>query len=98
MYVSAKPRVISQVPAIVVGILVEHDLVRIPEPRIGEAIVVGSEAKVVAGKPEPLRAPSQEPEDMTTPEAARKASMLPEVIEMVVSIVTACSMSDPQIV
>jgi hypothetical protein len=81
----------------VIWILINHDLVRIPEPVIAKAVVVWGNAKVEAAKPEALPVPSCKPKDMAGTEPAREAPMLPRMIEMVVRIITAGVMPDPLI-
>jgi hypothetical protein len=95
--VNPKPHVIGEVPADVIRILINHDLVRTPEPVIAKAIVVWGNAKVEAAKPEALPVPSFKPKDMVGTEAAREVSMLPRMIEMVVRIITTGVMPDPLI-
>jgi len=95
--VNPQPHVIGEVPAEVIWILINHDLVRIPEPVIAKAVVVWGNAKVEAAKPETLPVPSYKPKDMAGTEPAREAPMLPRMIEMVVRIITAGVMPDPLI-
>src|SRR5208337_255197 len=63
--VSPQPHVIGEVPAEVIRILINHDLVRNPEPVIAKAVVVRGNAEVEAAKPEALPVPSFKPKDMT---------------------------------
>ena len=95
--VNPQPHVIGEVPADVIWILINHDLVRIPEPVIAKAVVVWGNAKVEAAKPEALPVPSCKPKDMAGTEPAREVPMLPRMIEMVVRIITAGVMPDPLI-
>ncbi len=98
MDVRAQPGVIGQVPTVMVRIVVDHDLVAIPEPAVAEVIFERGDLKVEAVEPEALHAPSPEPEDMAAPDAAREASMLPGMIEVIVRIGGAGIMSDPGVV
>jgi hypothetical protein len=95
--VNPQPHVIGEVPADVIRILINHDLVRTPEPVIAKAVVVWGNAKVEAAKPEALPVPSFKPKDMVGTEPAREVSMLPRMIEMVVGIITAGVMPNPLI-
>ena len=98
MDVGAEARVVGQVPAIVVRIFVNDDLIGIPEPVVAETVVVRSDVEVETAKPEAGRAAAGEAEPMAAAEAARKASMLPRMIEMVVGIIAAGVVADPFIV
>ena len=98
MNVGTQPLVISQIPAIVVWVLIDHDLVAIPEPVIAEVEVVCGDAEVETTKPETLPVSSSQAEDMAAAESASKASVFPRMIDVVVGIITAGIMSDPLIV
>src|SRR3954452_11102578 len=54
---TAQPYVVAEVPASVVRVLIDHDLVTIPQPIIDEAVVVGGHAKVEALEPITLSVP-----------------------------------------
>ena len=86
MNVCSNPRVISEVPSVVVRVLIDDDLIRIPEPAINKRIVVGRHAEVEAIEPETLSVPSGQAEDVAWPETARESPMLPRVIEVIVRI------------
>ena len=96
--VGAQPHVVSQVPAIVVRVLVDRDVVTIPEPVITVVVVVRGDVEVETTKPETFPASAGKPEDMAAAEAAIKASLFPCSIHVVVAIITAGIVSDPRIV
>jgi hypothetical protein len=79
----------------VIGVLINHDLVRIPEPVIAKAVVVWGNAKVEPAKPKTLPVPSPKAEDMVGSEPAGEVPVLPRMIEMVVRIIAAGVMPDP---
>ena len=81
-----------------VGILINHDLVRIPEPVVAESNVVRGNAKVEATEPETIWIPTSQPPNMAAAEAALKALMFPRMIEMVVRIVRTGVMANPLVV
>jgi hypothetical protein len=93
--VSAQPRVVSEVPAVVIRIFINNDLVSIPEPIIDEAVVVRGNTEIKPADPETVPVPACKPENMLGSEAAGKASVLPGPIEVVVGIIPAGLMSDP---
>src|ERR1700676_3769010 len=98
MSISAQPRVVRQIPTIMVWVLIDYDRVTIPEPVIHERIVVRSDTEIGAVKPKAIPVSSRQPEDMTGSEAEGEASMFPGTIYMVMGIVTTGIMSDPPIV
>lgn len=93
--VGTESDVVGEIPAGVVGIFVDHDVVAIPEPAVAVADVVGSDAEVEAAEPETIGSASGEPPDVTAAKAAGKASVFPRMIEMVVRVVAAGVMADP---
>lgn len=98
MNVSAQPDVVSQVPAIVIWILIDHDIVTIPEPVIAEVVVVRGNAEVETTKPETFPVSSTEPENMAATESATKVSVFPRMIDVVMGISVARLVSDPLVV
>ncbi len=95
--VSAESRVVGQVPAVVVGIFVDHDLIGIPEPVIGEVVFEWGHAEVETSKPEALPVSTRDPKDVAAAETAGKASMLPRMINVEADIIAAGIVSDPLI-
>ena len=51
MDVGAKSYVVGEVPAFVVGIVVDDDVVAIPEPVVAEAEVIRRDAEIKAAEP-----------------------------------------------
>ena len=97
MNVSSQPHVVSEVPADVIRILIDDDLVRAPKPAVAEGDVVWGNAKEETTKPKTRRAPSCEVPNMVGAEPAREVSVFPRMIEMVVRIVPAGVMPNPLI-
>ena len=95
MDVGAEPDVVGEVPAIVVGVVVDHDVVTVPEPVVAIAQVEGANAKVEASKPKTVGAASAEAPDVTAADAAGESAMLPGMIEVEANIVASIVMPDP---
>ena len=95
MDVCAQSGVIGQVPTRMVRVLVNHDLVRVPEPVVAEVDVIGSHEEVETAKPKPIRSPSRKAPNMVFAKTARESSMLPRVIEVIVRIVRPRVVPDP---
>jgi len=96
--IRTQPYVVSEVPADVVRVIVDDDLVRIPEPVVAEVVIVCRDAEIEAVKPETIPPPASQPEDVAAPDATGEASVLPGAINVVVGIVTARIMSHPLVV
>ncbi len=93
--VGTKPDVISQVPAIVVGVFVDHDIVAIPEPVAAVADVEVGDGEAKTAKPEQARSSAAQMPHMPAAEAAGEASMLPGMIEVIVNVIPAGIVADP---
>ena len=78
-----------------IGILVNHDLVGIPQPVTAIAQVERRDAEVETSEPESRRAsPGQVPDVMRT-ESAGEMAVLPGMIQVVVRIAAAAIVPDP---
>ena len=95
MDIGPKAHVVSQVPAIVVGIFVDHDVVTVPVPAVAEANVVGSHAEIEAAEPKTAGATSRKMPDVSTAKTAGKATVLKGMVQMVVRIVAARVVANP---
>jgi len=78
--VGAQAYVVGEIPAIVVGIFVNHHVVAVPIPVIGVGKVKRGDAEVEATKPETPRIPTLDAPTMSTAEATLKAAVLPRVV------------------
>jgi hypothetical protein len=96
--VSAQSRVIGEVKPVVVGVLINHDLIPVPVPVIGEAVIVIDDAEIVAAKPETFSGPALNAENMAAAKAAVEPSMFPRMIHVVVLIIAARVMPNPLII
>ena len=95
MDAGSEPDVIGEVPADVIGVIVDDNFVGIPEPSATEANVVGSYGEVEAAEPETAGATACEAPHMTAAETAGEAAMLPRMIQMVMRVVAAGIMARP---
>jgi len=96
--VGAQPYVVRQVPAHVIRILVNHDLVGIPQPVTAIAQVERRDAEVEASEPESRRASSCQVPDVMRTESAGEMAVLPGMIEVVMRIVAAGIVADSRAV
>jgi len=78
-----------------VGVVVDYDLVTIPQPVVAKSNIVGSNAEVKTAKPEARRAAAFNPVDMAAANSTGEVSMFPGMVEMVVSIIRAAVMANP---
>jgi hypothetical protein len=93
--VGAEPDVIGEVPAIVVGVIVDNDVIAIPEPVIAVSKVKRANAEIEAAEPESIGAASTESPSVTAANAAGEVAMFPGMIQMEAGLVASVVMSDP---
>jgi len=79
----------------VVGIIVDDDLVCIPEPAVTIGYFPGEDAEVKTTKPEPRWASAGQAPDMSGPESGREVTVFPRAVEPKARIFWACSVADP---
>src|SRR5271168_1537189 len=93
--VSPQPHVISQVPTHVIRIVINYNLIGIPQPIPAIPQIKRRDAEVEPAEPESRRSPSGQMPHMPATESARKVPVLPRMIQVVVRIVLPGIMSDP---
>ena len=95
MRIRAEPGIVSQVPAGVVRVVINHNLIRIPNPAIHVTDIVGSHAEIESSKPEALRPAACQSPEMALADAAFKAPVFPNMIDMVMRVIAAAIVSYP---
>src|SRR3984885_2551852 len=95
VHVGAESHVVGEIPAFVVGVFVDHDLVAVPEPVIGIGKVKRGNPEVETAKPETVRAASGNAPDMAPSEAAAESAMLPGMIEVEAGVIGGAPVPDP---
>ena len=98
MSVRAQPRVIGKIPANMVWILVDHDLIASPIPARHDVEIVRGDVPVEVVEPEALRVSSRQHEYMLRSKTAAEMSVCPWLSEMVMRIGSATIVSNPFIV
>src|SRR5580658_4853928 len=93
--VGAQPYVVRQIPAIMVGVFVDDDLIAVPEPVTAEAEVESGHTEVEAAKPEAARTASGDAPHVAAAEAAGEVAVLPGMIEVESGVSRSSVMTDP---
>ena len=96
--VSAQPDVIGEVPSVVIGIGIDHDVVIVPEPTVGVVVVIGRNLEEEAANIEPIQATTAEPPDVLRADAGSEVTVFPRMIDMIVGIAATGIVSDPAII
>jgi hypothetical protein len=93
--IGAQPWVVGEIPSVVVGIFVDHDLVAVPEPVRAPGQVKRGNAKSPAIKPETGRAASADVPHVAAAETAGETAMLKRMIEVETGIIASSVVPDP---
>ncbi len=93
--VGAEADVVGEVPAVVIGIFEDGDLVIGPIPIVAEAVVRRSDAEIEAAEPEARSIAAADAPNVAAAEAAGEAAMLPGMIEVIVGIIAASVVANP---
>jgi len=94
--VGSEPHVVRQVPAWIPRIIVQHDVIRIPEPVAAVIRIIGRDREVEAANVKPVRTAAMESPHVTRTDGPRKMPVLPGAIEMIACV--ALFMTDPLII
>ncbi len=95
MDIRSKTDVVSEVPADVIRIVVDHDVIGIPQPIVTETDIVRSDGEIESAEPETARASASEPPYMFAPKPSGEATMLPRMVDVVIGIAPSGVMTDP---
>ena len=96
--VGTQSHVVGEIPAVMVRVFIDHDLIGIPEPVAAETDVWSRDAEEEAAKAKALWTSSGKSPDMARPKTAGKATMFKGTIEMIRGVVSARVMADPFVV
>jgi hypothetical protein len=95
VHIGTKPDVIRQIPAVMVRVFENRNIVAIPEPVAAIADIEGGYAETKTAKPEQVRASTAEMPHMSAAETAGEVSVLPGMVEMIVRIILAGIVAHP---
>ena len=95
MDVGAEPDIVGEVPADVVGVFKNRDVVAVPEPVVAVSDIKGGDAEVEATEPEAAGTATGQTPDMASTEAAAEVAMLPGMIEVEPGIIASLIVADP---
>jgi len=80
MHVSTKPNVVGKVPARMIGVVVDNDLVAIPEPAAAIVDVVGRHAEEKTAEVETVRTPARQSVDVVAANRSAETPVFPGVV------------------
>ena len=97
MDIGAEAGVIGEIPAWVIRIVVQHDVIAAPQPIVGVVVVVRRDAPEIASEPETVAASAFDAINVVAANFTAEVSVFPYVILMVARVVAAPVMTDPDI-
>ena len=89
MDIGSEAGVVGEIPAWVIGIVVQHDVIAVPQPIVGVVVVVRRDAPVKAAEPEAVAASAFDAINVVAANYAAEAAVFPGMVKMVMSIVAA---------
>ncbi len=95
VHVHSGSSVVRQIPARMVGIVVDHNRIAVPQPIRAEADIVRSNAPIKVIEPKPLWAAAGQTKLVSLANAAGEVSVSEGLIQMIVRIVAAGVVSHP---
>lgn len=98
MGVSAQPDIIGQVIADVIRIVIDDDVIIVPEPWARVVIVVRRNLKQIAPNIKPIRAATAQTPNVPRAKAGSEMSMLPGIVEVIVLIIAARIVANPAVI
>jgi hypothetical protein len=93
--VGAQSRVVGEIPAFVVGVIVDHDIVAIPIPVIAIGQVKRGDAEVETAKPESAGIAAFDAPPVSTAEATVEAAMFPRMLKVEACVFAPGIVPDP---
>lgn len=98
MHVGAESRVVGEVPAFVIRIVVDNDVIVVPIPIINVAEIEGSYAEVISAEPEAVGPATTQAPHVTRSDSALEAAMLPGAVEVEPGIAAAIGVANPLVI
>jgi hypothetical protein len=93
--VGAQSDVVGEIPAFVVGVIVDHDVVAVPIPVVAVGEVKWGDAEVEAAKPETAGIATLNAPPVSAAKTALKMAVLPGMIEVKAPVVTTTFVTNP---
>ena len=95
MDVSTKPNVVGKVPTDMVGVIVNDDVVTIPQPVAAVADIERRDAEVEAAEPETTGSSTRQMPAMTRAETSGEVAVFPGMVEMKAGVIASLIVADP---
>src|ERR1700689_3495780 len=97
MRIGGKSHVVGEIPADMIRVVIDHDVVAVPEPVCAISGVEGCDREEECTHRKSVRVASVKPPDVARPDGTGKVTVFPGMVEMIVRIIAAGVMTDPSI-
>jgi len=84
--VRSQPNVIGEIPAWIVGIVVEHDVIIVPIPVIAIGKVVGSDTEIISAEPEAVGSATFDAPHVAAADPHWETAVFPGMVEVVMCV------------
>jgi len=98
MDVCAEPDVIGEIVSGMIGIVINHDVVVVPEPVVGIVIIVRRYLEVITANVESIKAAAAQTPNVPRAEAGSEMPVLPGMIKMIVRVIAARIVANPAVI
>src|SRR5579863_1355689 len=98
MDICPQPDVVGQIPPDVVRVIVDHDVIAIPEPVIAIVVVIRRDREKETAETEPRRTAAAQPPNVSRANWACEMAVLPGMVEMIVRIVASGVVANPLVI
>src|SRR5262249_755958 len=87
VHLSPQARIVGKIPARMLGIVIEHDLVRIPQQAIQVGNIVGRPTEEKSADAKTAWGSAFQPPDVSRPNAAFEVPMLPRMVQLIATVI-----------
>lgn len=94
VHIDAKTHVVGEIPSGVIRIVINDDVVGIPEPSVAVLNVIGRDIEIESAEPEASGSAATQPPHMAGTDRCREMPVFPGMIEAII-LVVAARVSDP---
>jgi hypothetical protein len=98
VHIRSEAHVVGEIEAVVIGIVIDHDVIAVPEPVAAIAVIIRSNLKEATANIEAVVIAAAQPPYMLRADAGGETSMFPGTIHVIVNIIAAAVVSNPAIV
>jgi hypothetical protein len=97
VHVGAEPHIVAEIPTVVIGVIIDYDVVAVPQPIIAKGIVERGDGEEETTYRKSIVVTAVKPPDMARSPGTREMTVLPRMIKVIVRIIATSVMTYPPI-